>query len=194
MLPQVWLTSREIALKSWLHWPKSAFFMTKEPRYQITKNLKGDFEILALSWLDEPGQEDWFTEEFSLVTLQEICQQWVNILENFSPYSSWSKRMVLLPLCFWGKNAAKTELPKAILKKSWLRQQIKSCFQSSRLGTWSILVLPIKYSSQKYRMHLSVHALDNKYHICGPVPMEEKLTVLVFLNQKKLWSFHCWRS
>lgn len=108
MLPQVWLTSREIALKSWLHWPKPAFFMTKEPRYQITKNLKGDFEILALSWPDEPGQEDWFTEEFSLVTLLEICQQWVNILENFSPYSSWSKRMVLLPLCFWGKNAAKT--------------------------------------------------------------------------------------
>lgn len=122
MLPQVWLTSREKAWKSWLHWPKPALFMTKEPCYQITKNLKGDFEILALSWPDEPGQEDWFTEEYSLVTLLEICQQWVNLFENFSPYSSWSKRMVLLPLCFWGKNAAKTELPKAILKKSWLRQ------------------------------------------------------------------------
>lgn len=60
MLLWVWLTSREVSWKSRSHWPNPAFFMTKEPGYQITKNLKRGFETLTLSWPDEPGQEDWF--------------------------------------------------------------------------------------------------------------------------------------
>lgn len=59
MLPWVWFTGRVVSWKSWSHWTKAAFFMIKEPGSQIKKNLKGDFEILTLSWPDETGQEDW---------------------------------------------------------------------------------------------------------------------------------------
>lgn len=141
---------------------------------QVTKQQRISKEILR-SWhgpgLMSQDRKIDFTEECSLVTFLEVCQQWVNLLEDFSPYSSWWKRIVLLSLYFWGKNTAETELPKPILKRGWLRQQIKSYLQSSRLGTLSILVLPTKYRPQKYGMHLSFHTLDSKHHVFCPVPM-----------------------
>lgn len=82
------------------------------------------------------------------------------------------------------------------IERGRLRQLIKSCLQSFRLGTWSILVLPIKCRSQKNRRHLSFHTLDNKYdNVYSLVLVEgKKLTVLAFLTQRKLWSFRYWRS
>lgn len=55
---------------------------------RILRKYSQDFETLTLSGLMSQDRKIDFTEECSLVTLLAICQQWVNLLEDFSPYSS----------------------------------------------------------------------------------------------------------